>query len=89
MNKQLHRHNDCRNYTPVDVVKGICLRTKDLILGDENQCEHFDQINKCKFCGNFSTSKEEFMGTCNGLSEQHWTYPDLITVTCEGFKAQA
>ena len=42
MSKQLHKHCDCRNYAPVDVVKGICHRTKDLILGDErNQCEHY------------------------------------------------
>jgi hypothetical protein len=88
MSKQLHKHCDCRNYAPVDVVKGICHRTKDLILGDEHQCEQYVRLNKCKFCGNFSaSSEEEFMGICNAEPAKPWTYPDLITVTCDWFKA--
>jgi 4-hydroxyphenylacetate decarboxylase small subunit len=87
MDQQLQRHCDCRNYAPVDVVKGICHRTKDLILADESQCEHFVQLRKCKLCANFSASKEEYMGTCNAEPAKPWTYPDLITVTCDLFKA--
>jgi 4-hydroxyphenylacetate decarboxylase small subunit len=87
MSKQLHKHCDCRNYAPVDVVKGICHRTKDVILGDEMQCEHYVQLNKCKHCGHFTASAEEFMGICNADPAKPWTYPDLITVTCEAFKA--
>jgi 4-hydroxyphenylacetate decarboxylase small subunit len=87
MTKQLQKHCDCRNYAPVDVVKGICHRTKELILGDDNQCEHYDQLNKCKYCGHYTAAKEEFMGTCNADPAKPWTYPDLITVTCTSFKA--
>jgi 4-hydroxyphenylacetate decarboxylase small subunit len=87
MANQLHRHCDCRNYAPVDVVKGICHRTKDMILGDENQCAHYVQLSKCKFCGNFTAATEDFMGTCNAEASKPWTYPDLIAVTCESFKA--
>ena len=86
MSKQLHKHCDCRNYASIDVVKGICHRTKDLILGDEAQCEHYVQLSKCKFCKNFSASKEKFMGTCNADPAKPWTYPDLIAVTCNSFK---
>ena len=85
--QQLHKHCDCRNYAPVDVVKGICHRTKELILGDDNQCEHYAQLNKCKYCGHFTAASEEFMGTCNADPSKPWTYPDLITVTCTSFKA--
>ena len=86
MSNPLHRHCDCRNYAPVDVVKGICHRTKNLVLGDDNQCEHYVQLSKCKFCANFTSSEEEFMGTCNADPAGPWTYPDLIAVTCGSFK---
>jgi len=68
------------------VVKGICHRTKDMILGDEKQCAEYVQLSKCKFCGNFTAAKEDFMGTCNAEANKPWTYPDLIAVTCESFK---
>jgi len=89
MSNQLSRHCDCRNYAPVDVVKGICHRTKDVILGDEEQCAHYVALSKCKFCASFSASKEEHMGTCNADPRKPWTYPDLIAVTCESFTARA
>jgi len=81
------RHCDCRNYAPVDVMKGICHRTKDLILGDEDQCLHFVQLPKCRVCANYTAAQEEYMGTCNADPAKPWTYPDLIAVTCESFKA--
>jgi 4-hydroxyphenylacetate decarboxylase small subunit len=87
MEKQLHKHCDCRNFAPVDVVKGICHRTKDLIMGDDQQCGHFTPVNKCKLCGHYSASDEEFMGICNAEAAKPWTYPDMITTTCEMFKA--
>jgi 4-hydroxyphenylacetate decarboxylase small subunit len=87
MSTQINRHCDCRNYAPVDVVKGICHRTKDLIAGDDHQCEHFVQLPKCKVCANFTHAKEEHMGVCNADEAKPWTYPDLIAVTCDSFKA--
>jgi len=89
MSKELQRHCDCRNYAPVDVVKGICHRTKDLIMGDENQCGHFVQLAKCKSCSKFTAAKEEYMGTCNAEPSKPWTYPDLIAVTCDWYKGNA
>ena len=87
MSTKTQRHCDCRNYAHVDVVKGICHRTKDPILGDEAQCDHFVQLAKCRNCSNYSASAEEYLGTCNAEAGKPWTYPDLIAVTCESFKA--
>jgi 4-hydroxyphenylacetate decarboxylase small subunit len=86
MSQQLSKHCDCRNYAPVDVVKGICHRTKSLIMGDDTQCEHFVQLAKCKNCSNYTAASEEYMGTCNAEASKPWTYPDLIAVTCEWYK---
>lgn len=87
MQTQLHRHCDCRTYAPVDVAKGICHRTKELVAADGQQCEHYVQLPKCRFCSNYTPSDEEFIGTCNADPGKPWTYPDLIAVTCESFKS--
>jgi 4-hydroxyphenylacetate decarboxylase small subunit len=83
---KLHSHCDCRNYAPVDVVKGICHRTKDLVASDEDQCQHFVALRKCKNCAHYTASTEEFMGICNAEPTKPWTYPDLIAVTCEMYR---
>jgi 4-hydroxyphenylacetate decarboxylase small subunit len=89
MSQQLKRHCDCRNYASVDVVKGICHRTKDLILGDDQHCQHFVPLAKCRNCSHYSASGEEFLGSCNAEPAKPWTYPDLIAVTCKMYHAQA
>jgi len=80
------KHMDCRNFAAVDVAKGICHRTKELIPADGNSCEHYVQTLKCKFCAHF-TPGEQYLGTCNAVSTRPMTYPELITVTCEMFVA--
>ncbi len=82
----LMKHLDCRNFAAVDVAKGICHRTKGLILADGDHCEHFAAIQKCKFCSRF-TATEQYLGTCGADPSKPMTYPDLITVTCEMFVA--
>ncbi len=83
------KHLDCRNYTPVDVAKGICHRTKDLVLADAEHCDHFTATQKCKFCLHYAAGAEQFVGTCEAGLNRPMTYPDLITVTCELFVAKA
>ena len=36
--EMLH-HRDCRNFAPVDVAKGICHRTKNMVPADGDRCE--------------------------------------------------
>ncbi len=78
------KHMDCRNYAPIDVVKGICHRTKEFVLADVNHCEHFLATQKCKFCKHFVAGRP-YLGSCGAISGKPMTYPDLITVTCENF----
>lgn len=83
------KHSDCRNYAPVDVAKGICHRTKDLVLADGNHCEQFTATQKCKFCSHYTAGTERFIGICEAARTRPMTYPDLTTVTCEQFAAKA
>ncbi len=78
------KHMDCRNYATVDVVHGICHRTKELVLADASHCEHFVATQKCKFCLHFAAG-DQYLGSCDATSSRPMTYPDLIAVTCENF----
>jgi len=80
------KHMDCRNFAAVDVAKGICHRTKELVLADGDCCEHHILTHKCKFCVHFACG-EQYLGTCNAVPNKPITYPNLITVTCEMFVA--
>ena len=89
MSKNENRHCDCRNYAHVDVVKGICHRTKQMVSGDEAQCPHFTALAKCRNCANYTSAKEEFLGVCQAEASKPWTYPDLIAITCKQYDAAA
>jgi 4-hydroxyphenylacetate decarboxylase small subunit len=78
------RHTDCRNYAPLDVAKGICHRTKEIVLADGDHCEHFVATQKCKFCDHY-VSVQPYLGNCYAVSNHPVTYPDLITLTCKNF----
>jgi 4-hydroxyphenylacetate decarboxylase small subunit len=79
------RHLDCRNYAPVDVVKGVCHRTKAVVLGDSGACEAFDPMPRCRLCRLYAAGEEASIGTCGATSDRPMTYPDLAAVTCEWY----
>ena len=83
-------HRDCRNFAPVDVSKGICHRTKEMVAGDVDSCEHFDRKPKCRDCQSFKAEKDRVeLGVC--LASTHepkfLAFPDMVAVTCESFRA--
>ena len=80
------RHMDCRNYAPIDVIKGICHRTKATILGDDGACPALDRLPRCRACQSYASGEAEYLGTCGAASDRPMTYPDLVAVTCEWFE---
>lgn len=80
------QHKDCRNFISVDVAKGICRRTGDMILLDGEACSEYVQLPKCKFCSHYATSDQEGIGCCTAEAGSPWAYPEMIAVTCEMFK---
>jgi 4-hydroxyphenylacetate decarboxylase small subunit len=83
--KELH-HSDCRNFCSVDVAKGVCRRTQDLVLIDSTSCECYVQLPKCKFCANYAANGDQ-TGVCKAEQGEPWAYPEMIAVTCEMFTA--
>lgn len=80
------QHNDCRNFCSVDVAKGICRRTKDMVLIDSDACTYFVQLPKCKFCANYAGNGDG-TGVCKAETGEPWAYQEMIAVSCEMFKA--
>lgn len=80
-----YKNFDCRNYAPVDAVKGICHVRKQMVLADGEACEFFDRLPKCKHCAHYIPGPDEYLGTCKAAETRPMTYPDLISVTCELF----
>jgi 4-hydroxyphenylacetate decarboxylase small subunit len=83
--KQVSRNLDCRHYAPIDVAKGICHFTKEVVLADGETCDRFERLPKCRDCQNYIPSAEEYLGTCNASTSRPMTYPDLTGSTCEWF----
>lgn len=83
--KTTFKHIDCRNFAALDVVKGICHLTKEVVLADEACCENFEKLARCKFCS-FYSSEKEYLGICKADKSNPMAYPDMISTTCENFK---
>lgn len=85
MEKMNGKHDDCRNFAPVDAAKGICRKTNTMIFTDTDVCDAMEIMPKCKNCSNFQDADKDNIGTCIGLKKHGWTYGELIAVTCEGY----
>ena len=79
---ETRNHQDCENYTAIDVFKGLCKRDKKKKIADENACENFVFVKKCKYFKQY-TPEKEFLGLCMGKT---MVYPDLLAKTCQNFE---
>jgi 4-hydroxyphenylacetate decarboxylase small subunit len=87
--KTLLSCRDCRDYVPIDVVKGMCHVTKTIKVGGEDQCSDFSLMPKCKHCTQFTADPEIVeMGVCEASfsDPKFFAYPDMVSVTCELFQ---
>lgn len=75
-------HKDCRYYLAVDVFKGLCKRDKANVNADDQACEHFGQIEQCRYCIHYKP-QDENIGTCMDKMD---AFPEMTAVTCEEFK---
>jgi 4-hydroxyphenylacetate decarboxylase small subunit len=82
-------YRDTRNYAPIDVIKGIDLQTKKIVMGDAEAPEGAEMMPKCKFCKNF-TETEDYLGICESSRNdpKFMSYGDMYATTCETFEAR-
>lgn len=86
MDKKMLKHNDCKNFVAVDVVKGICRLNNQLVFIDTDICPKFEQLPKCKNCFNFSNANKDNIGNCDCSKAGYWTYADNIALNCVGYQ---
>ncbi|UCF09926.1 MAG: 4-hydroxyphenylacetate decarboxylase small subunit [Candidatus Bipolaricaulota bacterium] len=77
---------DCRNFAPIDVVKGICHLSKERVQADDASCPSFDRLPRCGECERYSPSDQQDVGVCRATPDHPMTYPGLAAVTCEWFR---
>ena len=80
------KHNDCLNFTAIDVAKGICRVNNQVVFTDSNVCPNFEVLPKCKTCTCFKNADEDNIGCCTGFKKEAWTYGELNATTCENYK---
>jgi 4-hydroxyphenylacetate decarboxylase small subunit len=82
-------HRDCRNFAPVDVTRGICHRTKELVGADDDACPEFQLLPKCAHCAAY-VSRDAAMGECSApaAGPAFFAYPDMAAVTCVHYRAR-
>jgi len=91
MPQNQYRHRDCRQFAPVDVAKGLCHRTKEMVSQDDGACAFFDRIPKCGWCLNFRPDPAQtHLGVCEASPHEpkFAAYPDMVAVTCESYREQ-
>jgi 4-hydroxyphenylacetate decarboxylase small subunit len=81
----MNKHQDCRNYIPIDVEKGICNALQTEVPASMDGCPNYIMMPKCKNCGNFQSVQEDGLGECAGFNKSYWAYADLRSTQCEGY----
>jgi 4-hydroxyphenylacetate decarboxylase small subunit len=85
MSELIKKHNDCENFAPVDVAKGICRLSNEKIFIDSAVCPKFEAVPKCGSCGLFKNADKDGIGTCVGLQKDYWTAANYNAGLCEGY----
>jgi hypothetical protein len=77
-------YRDTRNYTPIDVTKGIDQLTGEIVSADKEAPANYEPMPKCGNCRNFKAGGEQ-MGICDASKSEpkFFAYPDMVAVTCE------
>ena len=82
------KHNDCKYFLNLDVQKGMCARTKQIVFLDgegSEACPAFEKAKLCKFCKNYTNPDEYGIATCTGFEVEDWCYGECGAAACEHF----
>ncbi|SFB31975.1 4-hydroxyphenylacetate decarboxylase small subunit [Acetitomaculum ruminis DSM 5522] len=85
MGNWIINHSDCENFAAIDVDKGICRLSGQLIKTDGDVCEKFEQIPKCRNCIYFKNEQSDGIGSCTGLKKEYWIDGNYKASLCEAY----
>ena len=81
-------HRDCRNFAPIDVVKGLCHHSKAMVAADEPACAQCLLLPKCHHCSHYAADeKSSGLGGCRASdpSRPFMAYADMAAIHCEDY----
>ncbi|MDQ7827140.1 MAG: 4-hydroxyphenylacetate decarboxylase small subunit [Candidatus Eremiobacteraeota bacterium] len=85
MKESAARHRDCRNFAPVDVIKGICHMTEETVSADEGSCPSCICLPRCRECLNYEEASAG-LGKCAASVTGFFAYEEMAAVTCELYR---
>ena len=84
MEEKIYRNS--LNFVPVDVAKGIDRTTGKMVNADDID-PNYERKPKCRYCTHFTLNKEnELLGKCTMMGKDYLAYPDMVAITCKGYK---
>ena len=78
-------YRDTRDYAPIDVIKGIDLRTHEVVMADDAAPATATAMPKCGLCKHY-TPDDETLGVCEASPDRFFAYADMVAVTCGMFE---
>jgi len=80
-------HRDCRNFAPLDVVKGICHLTEEIILAGTPSCFRFERLPRCHSCSHYKTDGVTMgVGECGASPQAFMAYGEMAASTCASYR---
>jgi 4-hydroxyphenylacetate decarboxylase small subunit len=79
-------YRDTRDYVPIDVIKGIDLRSHEVVMADDPAPAEAEAMPKCRLCKHYTPGEDETLGTCEGSPDRFFAYADMVAVTCAMFE---
>jgi 4-hydroxyphenylacetate decarboxylase small subunit len=76
-------HTHCHNFCPIDVAKGLCRLSGNIIMTDTPLCEHFSEKPRCEHCSYYCDKTSP--AQCLGLSKPYWMDASTNAGLCDAF----
>ena len=81
----MQKHSECENFCAIDVAKGICRLSGEIVLIDTGSCAEFTAAPQCGSCAKFTLSGTDEMGICSGYGKEYWTAAKNRAAVCDGY----
>ncbi|EMR7683808.1 4-hydroxyphenylacetate decarboxylase small subunit [Yersinia enterocolitica] len=79
-----NNHGHCHNFCPIDVAKGLCRLSTQIVMIDSPVCSEFREMPRCVHCRYFEG--ETSPGQCHGLVKPYWVDGNSRAGLCDTFE---
>ncbi|WP_148305563.1 4-hydroxyphenylacetate decarboxylase small subunit [Candidatus Arsenophonus nilaparvatae] len=76
-------HTHCHNFCPIDVAKGLCRLSGNLIMIDTPVCENYNEKPRCEHCRHYCDKTSP--AQCLGFGKPYWVDASTNAGLCDAF----